>query len=695
MAKGIAQLGLPSRGRAAYAFCPIPDSRELPTLRPLRSHQRRIAGIVSAIVSGEAGGLRDVLAAVTPGGGKIVLPVIAAARLIEAGIADRVCWIVPRDILRLQAEEAFADPNWRAALGHALSVRAAENAPDPCRGLAGYVTTYQASRRRPTCTSPSSAATATCWWSTRSTTCRRSRTRTRAASARWARAGPTWRRPGPRPSCRCWSWRGCGCCSPARWSGRTGAASCGCPTGRGRASARGRSISTRRAGRWWAIRAPPRSRSGRCCPSPSARSTARRAGWTSGASAVGPHRLSAGFETTRPALFTALRTGFAEALLDEALGGDAAAAGGAPREARPGARRAGAGPRQAARGGAGPGAMPAAISRCVHDRMPARGAGDGGAARRLRRGATRRRRWPPSGCGPQPSVLVTVAMAYEGLDAPETAVVAALTHIRSRPWLEQMVARATRVDPYAGAWEEQRALVYHPDDLLFRRFRERMETEQGTLARHTKGRRQPRLPFPGEAGRARRNPASCRSRPTRSALRFETLGARPRLRGAAAAARRARRRPTSSIRPRCASGGCGTASARWWRRRWWRTRRRCACRARRGRRQLPRLNAVLKRVLGKGRGEMGAAELEAAVAWLERNRLADHLHLLEGDGRYAFEARRRAGQWRPPQGPGRGARADGGSGTAGGERRRSRRVAERGDGAAGGDGALPPYLLTR
>ena len=59
---------------------------------------------------------------------------------------------------------------------------------------------------------------------------------------------------------------------------------------------------------------------------------------------------------------------------------------------------------------------------------------------------------------------------------------------------------------------------------------------------------------------------------------------------------------------------------------------------------------MLKRVLGKGRGEMGAAELDAAVAWLERNRLADHLHLLEGDGRYAFEARRRAGQWRPPQG---------------------------------------------
>ena len=42
---------------------------------------------------------------------------------------------------------------------------------------------------------------------------------------------------------------------------------------------------------------------------------------------------------------------------------------------------------------------------------------------------------------------VVNAMAYEGLDAPAVSVVASLTHIRSRPWLEQMVARATRVDP--------------------------------------------------------------------------------------------------------------------------------------------------------------------------------------------------------------------------------------------------------
>jgi len=112
--------------------------------RPLRAHQRQVAGLTHAIAAGGAD-VTDILAAVTPGGGGSLQPVIAAARLIEAGVVDRLRWIVPRDSLRQRAEEAFADPAWRAAaLAHAVSVRAAENAPDPRRGLYGYVTTCQA-----------------------------------------------------------------------------------------------------------------------------------------------------------------------------------------------------------------------------------------------------------------------------------------------------------------------------------------------------------------------------------------------------------------------------------------------------------------------------------------------------------------------------------------------------------------------
>ncbi len=599
---------------------------------------------MSAIVSGEAGGLRDVLAAVTPGGGKSVLPLIAASRLIEAGIADRVCWIVPRDSLRLQAEEAFADPNWRAALGHALSVRAAENASDPCRGLAGYVTTYQAvaaapdlhlaefKKRRyllvidevhhlpaladadPSGFGPMGAgADLEASWS------KAILPLLELAQVRLLLSGTLERADG-----RGILWL------PYREGPRT----------------RTREVDLDAPG--WAVVGYSRAAAlaEKAVLPITFGALDGEARWLDeGKRPVGPHRLSGDYETTRQALFTALRTEFADALLDEAL--DATRRLRAERRAKLGLA-----PGEPGRGlgkllVVAPDQENARryLAR-VHGRMPARGreaearlavsdAGDAHealAAFRLQA---------------QPSVLVTVAMAYEGLDAPETAVVAALTHIRSRPWLEQMVARATRVDPFAGAWEEQRALVYHPDDLLFRRFRERMETEQGTLARHTKG-RQPRLPFPGEAGGDADEPNGgiVPLHSNALALRFETLAPGPDFAARRPEAREAQADlldPPSVLerRLRHRIGEMVAAQV---------VEDEEALRLPRAGGNYHRLNAVLKRVLGKGRGEMGAAELDAAVAWLERNRLADHLKLLDGDGRYAFEARRRAGLWRPPQG---------------------------------------------
>ena len=75
----------------------------------------------------------------------------------------------------------------------------------------------------------------------------------------------------------------------------------------------------------------------------------------------------------------------------------------------------------------------------------------------------------------------------------------------------------------------------------------------------------------------------------------------------------------------------------------------------RGQRLYHRYNAVLKRVLGnKGRAAIILPELEAALAWFERNGLADVLHLLDGmpdmPGKRA--SARRGG--RGPVGEGRG-----------------------------------------
>ena len=233
---------------------------------------------------------------------------------------------------------------------------------------------------------------------------------------------------------------------------------------------------------------------------------------------VGPHRLAAAYpeETTRPALFTALRTGFAEALLREAFL--------AIRGIRSDCRRERGLAADASARGLGKLLVVApdqATARRYHSLVQSwLPAGQAAAAQLATSDAPRAHAILAAfRLRPEPSILVTVAMAYEGLDAPEVAVVAALTHIRSRPWLEQMVARATRVDPHAGAYGTQRAVVFHPDD-----------------------------PLTGN----------------------------------------------------------------------------------------------------KSRAEMTLAELEAALGWLERNRLADQLHVLDGDPRYAWTARKR-GAWNPPR----------------------------------------------
>ena len=140
-----ARLWIPLRRKRTQAPDLLPEARLYlaPNCPPVahpsgpdRRHRSRHRGRQAAEVT-------DILAAVTPGGGKSLLPVIAAHALLSAGVIVRVCWVVPRDSLRLQVDEAFAEPAWRATLGHAVSVRAADNAPDPCRGLQGYITTYQ------------------------------------------------------------------------------------------------------------------------------------------------------------------------------------------------------------------------------------------------------------------------------------------------------------------------------------------------------------------------------------------------------------------------------------------------------------------------------------------------------------------------------------------------------------------------
>ncbi len=644
--------------------------------RPLRTHQHLLSRIIQAIAARETD-LRDILAAVTPGGGKSLLPVIAAARLIAAGVVDKICWIVPRDSLRLQAEEAFVDPLWRSSLGHALTVRAADNAPDPSRGLAGYVTTYQAVTAAPDLhlaefqrhrylvvidelhhlpalndpddpDAPALSSEEAAW-------SRAILPLIETAEVRLLMSGTLQRADGRAILCL--------------------------PYVRRRGSQTIRDIDLK-SERWAVIGYSRRQAIAERAILPvTFGALDGEAEWLDALEEK--HSVASLAESgdwAHDALFTALRTGFAEGLLRTAFTDCRRHRG----ERR---RLLGVGPEEDARG----------LGKLLIV------APDQATARHY---AAIVRRWLPNGAShqiqlamsdvpdapeaiaafrlrPTPSVLCTVAMAYEGLDAPEITHVACLTHIRSRPWLEQMIARATRVDPYGGDYAQQRAVVYHPDDPAFRVFRRAIETEQGTKAHLSKRRRQAQLPFLREPEQEAPGITPLRSNAT--ALRFDTLAPGPdfALRPGAAPFHHTDRSGNGRESAHPANGGMNggvspgldgipvsspgplferLAAVEPPSRSEHRLRQQI-CQlvaaqviedqdAHLGRKpDYHAYNAILKRVMGKSRAAMNLAELEATVGWLERHRLSDHIGHLEDDAQYRWskarrESRLRAGSFR-------------------------------------------------
>jgi superfamily II DNA or RNA helicase len=104
-------------------------------------HQASCDAIIRRVCAGDP--CREILPHVTPGGGKSLLPIIAG-RLITEGLADKIAWIVPRLTLQYQAEGSFIDPYFCKMLRHNLTIRSSTNDFDPSRGLSGFATTYQA-----------------------------------------------------------------------------------------------------------------------------------------------------------------------------------------------------------------------------------------------------------------------------------------------------------------------------------------------------------------------------------------------------------------------------------------------------------------------------------------------------------------------------------------------------------------------
>lgn len=75
-------------------------------------------------------------------------------------------------------------------------------------------------------------------------------------------------------------------------------------------------------------------------------------------------------------------------------------------------------------------------------------------------------------------ILVGVGMFSEGFDCKPLTHIICLTHVRSRPWILQLIARAVRVDPDAGSYRSQLAYVHAPDDIYFREIMEHVYNEQ-------------------------------------------------------------------------------------------------------------------------------------------------------------------------------------------------------------------------
>ena len=610
----------------------------------LRRHQDEVECLCRSIATG-ALALTDVLAAVTPGGGKSALPVIAAARLLgkvppgqTEALVERICWIVPRDTLRRQAEEAFVDPAWRSFLCHDHAVRAADNAPDLCRGLAGYVTTYQSVAAAPAlhlaefrlhryllCVDElhhlpglsdldeaAEAAEDTAW-------SRALLPLLESARLRLLMSG-TLERSDRRP---------------ILWLNYR----------RDRLTPRQRRVELTMP--HWAVVGYDR----RAALAEHAIIPIRfgaldgSAEWLLNGEVSAASSFTGASDKLRPMLFTALRTGYAEAVLRRAFTDcrEHRAKRRAELRLPPGETARGLGkllvvaPDQAVarryteilRGWLNPKNAAAGVALAISDERDA--------VERIARFRLR----------PDPSVLVTVGMAYEGMDAPEISHVACLTQIRSVPWLEQMVARATRFDPHGATYDDQRAVVYHPDDPLFRMFRRAIEIEQTGRARSRRHGDQEDLPLDDQNDDVGRHGSVLRPLWSEATeLRFETVlprrGSEP-MPGSLAptddglpetptqAEQRLRRQVGQLVASQVVEDTETTLPGQ-----------PCDYHA---------YNAVLKRLFGKARATMTQAELEVEIGWLERNRISSHLGLLQDDPRYGWSARqRRSGMQRGRRG---------------------------------------------
>lgn len=361
---------------------------------------------------------------VTPGGGKSLLPALAAKEWIGNAV-DKICWVVPRLSLAEQGEQDFCNSGeW---LGHRFRIRKSKNEKDPSRGNEGYVTTYQSVARFP---------------ELHEDEFRRYRYALILDESHHVIEGNEWHRavqPLVRLSNRCVLMSG-------SWA-----------TGNGKPMA---FVEYRKAqdGRSYPVEADIKYsrrqaiRDGAIQELEFHHSDAR-ASWLT---ANGDKEEAESFATatnSNEMLSVALETEYAQSLLNQGMVGLL--------EHKEQFRRARALVVSPSQGAAKAyleflktqyPALQCKIAISDEDKSPL-------AIRQFKRGEV--------------DVLVTVAMAYEGLNVPDATHLICMTRVRSQPWIEQMCARVVRCSP-----GKERGFVYVPDDPAMNAIIDAMRDEQ-------------------------------------------------------------------------------------------------------------------------------------------------------------------------------------------------------------------------
>jgi superfamily II DNA or RNA helicase len=403
--------------------------------RMLRAHQRDVADLCQVILGGET--IDRVFISVTPGGGKSLIPVILAHHLIPR-IADAVCWVVPRRSLALQGEGDFADKS-RSLIPHTHQIRVNTNDVNPCRGHQGYTTTYQALLED------------------------KGHTNLQAFRGRRfilildephhiQEDSPFQRAVQPLVDNAVLTVFMSGTWERGNKYQRVAFAPYVVTDGGYMLQFPDHTDTVPELNMAFVRYTRAKALQERAIKQLRLITEDARAEWVDRTGATQQvQSLAESGDYASEALFTALNTGYALQLLERCTRDWQAHRAAHPHDK-----------------------FLVVAHNIVSAKLYLKKLRDMGIARsdiatsEETAAATaaieqfKRLHTDASAL----DGLVTVAMAYEGMDVPGITHVACLTHIRSKPWIEQMAARAARVDPRAGPWEEQIGYIYGPDDPL-------------------------------------------------------------------------------------------------------------------------------------------------------------------------------------------------------------------------------------